>query len=239
MGTRPDISYAVSQVARFNDNPGMTHWDAVLRIFRYLHGSIDYIIEFKASTSNHDSIQPVGYFSPCLEYPDEMNPLGFVDADHARCPDTRRSVTGYVFMLAGAPLIWQSRQQTSVALSSMEAEYMAACAATQEAIWLRMLLIELGCVIQKPIILLEDNQSCIHLAHNPKDHRRSKHIDRQYHYVREQITAGTITLDKVHTLKNTSDVLTKPLNKGPHESFRDDMLVYLPPTVPMEVSAPV
>ena len=106
---------------------------------------------------------------------------------------------------------------------------MAACAATQEAIWLRMVLLELGCTIDKPVILLEDNQSCIHLAHNPKDHRRSKHIDRQYHYVRDQILAGTISLDKINTLLNCADIFTKPLGKRDHEKFRDMLLVLLPP----------
>ena len=221
MGTRPDISYAVSQVAKFNDNPGEAHWTAVLRIFRYLHRTIDYVIQYQASVVDHSVIQPKGVFSVTLETADAMTPLGFVDSDHARDPDTRRSVTGYVFTLAGGPIVWQSRNQTSVALSSMEAEYMAACAATQEAMWLRMLLVELGCIIHKPLILFEDNQSCIYLAHNPKDHRRSKHIDRQYHYVREQVAAGTISLEKIPTKSNCSDILTKPLGKHDHEEVRD------------------
>ena len=139
MGTRPDINYAVSQVAKFNDNPGEEHWSAVLRIFRYLHRTIDYVIQYQASATDHSVIQPKGVFPVTLETADAMTPQGYVDADHARDPDTRRSVTGYVFTLAGGPIVWQSRNQTSVALSSMEAEYMAACAATQEAMWLRML----------------------------------------------------------------------------------------------------
>ena len=143
MGTRPDICYAVSQVAKFNDNPGPEHWNTVLRIFKYLQGSIDYVIEYRTSSADHHNHAPVGCFSPCLDHPNEMIPTGFVDSDHARDPDTRRSVTGYAFTLAEAPIVWQSRQQVSVALSSMEAEYMAACAATQEAVWLRAVLVEI------------------------------------------------------------------------------------------------
>ena len=151
-----------------------------------------------------------------------------VDSNHGRCVDTRRSVTGFIFFLGLCIICWQSKQQTSVALSSMEAEYMAACATTQEAIWRRMFLIELGCSINKPLILWEDNQSCIHLSHNPKDHRRSKHIDRQYHYVRDQIIAGTIDLAKINTKLNCADIFTKPLGKSDHEKFRDMLLVLLP-----------
>ena len=103
---------------------------------------------------------------------------------------------------------------------------MAACAATQEAVGLCTVLVEIGCRIHKPVILWEDNQSCIHLAHNPKDHKRSKHIDRQYHYVREQIIASSISLDKIDTKFNCADIFTKPLGKGDHEKFRDMLLVY-------------
>ena len=146
MGTRPDITYAVAQVAKFNDKPGPAHWDAVQRIFRYLAGTIDYAIEYRPNDQLPDNQPPTVLFSfsPSLEHPNEMNPTGFVDSDHARCPDTRRSVTGYAFILGEGPISWQSRQQVSVALSSMEAEYMAACEATKEAMWLRMLLMEIG-----------------------------------------------------------------------------------------------
>jgi len=151
-----------------------------------------------------------------------------VDSDHARDADTRRSVTGYIFFLANGPIVWQSKQQASVALSSMEAEYMSACAATQEAMWLRMVLTELGGIVNRPITLFEDNQACIHLSQNPNDHQRSKHIDRQYHYVREQVIAGTISLSKIPTQGNCSDLLTKPLHKGPFETHRDFILRKLP-----------
>jgi len=96
--------------------------------------------------------------------------LGYVDSDYATCKDTRRSVTGYVVYLASGPVTWGSRKQTSVTLSSTEAEFMAACAAAQESIWLVRMLTELGQVVPKPLVLFEDNQSCIYLANSETNH---------------------------------------------------------------------
>ena len=152
-GTRPDIAYAVNQVARYMDNPGPQHWEAVLRIFQYLKGSQDKGIVFTGNVSEKDTS---GYFS----YP-KADANIFVDADHAGHKDDRRSVTGYVFMLADGPISWQSRSQTTVALSSMEAEYMAACAATRESLWLAMLKEQMGIEKSCPIILKVDNKACI------------------------------------------------------------------------------
>jgi len=226
LGTRPDICYAVTQVTKFNENPGPQHWEAVKRIFRYLAYTLDYAIEYAPMVPSAvtDLTNTHGFHSPSLQDPTVVTPTGYVNSDHARDPDTRRSVTGYIFFLAEGPIVWQSRQQASIALSSMEAEYMSACAATQEAMWLRMVLTELGGVIDRPITLHEDNQACIYLSQNPNDHQKSKHIDRQYHYVREQFIAGTINLAKIPTSGNCSDLLTKPLQKGPFETHRDFIL---------------
>ena len=114
--------------------------------------------------------------------------------------DTRRSVTGFVFYLAGAPICWQSRQQPTVALSSMEAEYMAACSTTQEALWLIAILKGLGFSQSKPVQIYEDNQSAIAYSKNPSHHKYTKHIATKYHFVREQVELLLI------------DVLTKPLD---------------------------
>ena len=141
-----------------------------------------------------------------------VTPDFYVDADYANDPDSRRSITGYVFVLAGAPISWQSRQQVSVALSSMEAKYMAACAAAQEALWLRMLLADLGVDIVKPISLKENNQAAIAFSKNPGDHKRSKHIDIRYHFVRGRAAAGELTLDYIPTEGQLADIFTKALD---------------------------
>ena len=139
-GTRPDISYVVSQVAKFNSNPGMNHWKAIVKIFRYLMGTVNMGIKFSRNTDTN--------------LPLNVTVTGYADSDHGRCTDTRRSITGYMFVMSNGPISWQSRQQTSVALSSMEAEYMALSAATQEAIWLRMILTDFEKSFNEPPALI-------------------------------------------------------------------------------------
>ena len=206
-GTRPDIAFAVNQVARYMEDPGVKHWDAVLRIMQYLKGTQNVGIVFDGSVTPKGTS---GYFS----YP-KADAEVFVDADHGTNKDDRRSVTGYVFMLAGAPISWQSRSQTTVALSSMEAEYMAACAATQESLWLAMLLEQMGIEVSKPIVLKEDNQACIDFSKNPGNHKRSKHIDCRYHFVRERVASGDIVLQWIPTTEQIADIFTKALDVGP------------------------
>jgi hypothetical protein len=203
-GTRPDISYAVNQVARYMENPGVQHWDAVQRILVYLRGSQNKSIVFE---SDENSATTRGYYS----YP-KANAQFYVDADHATNKDDRRSVTGYTFVLAGGPVSWQSKTQPTVALSSMEAEYMAACSATQEALWLAMLLEQMSIQISKPIVLNEDNQSCVEFSRNPGNHQRSKHIDTKYHFVRERVAAGDIVLRWIPTTEQIADIFTKALD---------------------------
>jgi hypothetical protein len=217
MGTRPDITYAVSQVAKFNSEPGPLHWKAVKRIFRYLHQSLDYGIKFRRST-NKDAVT------------DSINVgtlTGYVDADHARDTDSRRSVTGYLFLLADGPVSWSSKQQASVALSSMEAEYMAASAACQEAVWLDRVLKELGSSNSNTTILYEDNKSCIQFTKNNSVHKRSKHIDQRYHYIRELVLDNKIKLEYIPTEHNIADMFTKPLSSERFIMLRDKFMVKL------------
>jgi len=219
-GTRPDISYAVSQVARFCENPGKDHWEAVQRIFRYLAGTVDYGLRYEPSESLLHG--QVGSHSFAVSADDPLGPdvsdvfRVYSDSDHGRCKDTRRSVTGFVFYLAGSPICWQSRQQPTVALSSMEAEYMAACATTQEALWLVALLKALGFTQSRPVLIQEDNQSAIEYSKNPTSHKYTKHIDTRYHFVREQVVAKTVELRKVASADNVADIFTKPLAAEAH-----------------------
>ena len=243
LGTRPDICYAVSQVAKFNDCYGKEHWKAVKRIFRYLKKTMKLGLRFMSIDSSNDFLKrfdslthllndfEVSVFNNGRRFIDDKDiclPTGFVDSNHGKCLDTRRSITGFIFLLGLCILCWQSKQQTSVALSSMEAEYMAACAASQEAIWLGRLLKEFGCLFSKPIVLLEDNQACIHLSKNPGDFTKSKHIDTRYHFVREQVEAGSIVLKKIDTKENLADVFTKALDKGQFQAIVSNFMHYTP-----------
>ena len=186
--TRPDIAHAVGLVSRFMSNPGKEHWCAVKWILRYLKGTTDVGLLFGKGSS--------------------LSVRGYVDADFAGDIDNRRSTTGYVFTLAGGPVSWKSTLQATVALSTTEAEYMAATEAAKEALWLKGLIKELG-FLQGGVPLLCDSQSTICLAKNQVYHARSKHIDVRYHKIREWLNSEEIILKKVHTEENAADMLTK------------------------------
>ena len=212
LGTRPDITYAVSQVAKFSANPGQVHWTAVKRILRYLHGTRNMGLIFRKLSLTSKHIFPHAITS--------MIPTGFVDADFARDTSTRRSCTGFIFFLADAPISWQTRQQPTVAMSTMEAEFMAACAAAQESLWLRQLLMEFGCLFPVPIPLHEDNKACLDYSNNNTSHQRTKHISIRYHFIRDLIQARTIQLVAVASADNVADIFTKPLDKRVFQHLR-------------------
>ncbi|KAE8680841.1 pentatricopeptide repeat-containing protein [Hibiscus syriacus] len=189
--TRPDLAHAVSQVCKYMSKPGKQHWEAVKWIFRYLKGTVGHGIVFGSQRDN-----------PLV--------VGYVDSDYAGDLDNRRSTTGYVFTLGGGPICWKSTVQSVVALSTTEAEYMAAAEAAKEALWLTGLVKELG-VQQGGVQLLCDNQSAIHLAKNQVYRARTKHIDVRFHKIRELVASGEVLFQKVHTDENAADMFTKPV----------------------------
>ncbi|UYV66529.1 hypothetical protein LAZ67_4001965 [Cordylochernes scorpioides] len=197
-GTRPDIAYAVSRVSQFMNNPGPSHWTAVKKIFGYLKATKNIGICFGGSSCTTTLI-------------------GFSDADFAGDLDTRKSTTGYVFMLNNGPISWCSQKQNCVSLSTTESEYIAASKATKEAIWLRQLLRELHQEQVKPTTIFCDNQSCIRLVHNPEYHKRTKHIDISYHFIRDHFQKHAIDLLYVCSNDQAADIFTKAL---PPERYR-------------------
>ena len=159
-----------------------------MRTLRYIRGTSDHGIFYRHSRG-------------CTLF-------GWCDSDWAGNPDTWRSTIGVVFTLGSGPISWSSKRQPTVALSSTEAEYRAACFAAGEAIWLRRVLGELS-FPEAATTLLCDNQSCIAIAKNPIFHARTNHIEVQYHYVRERVLAGELLLQYVPTTENAADILTK------------------------------
>nr|XP_009787759.1 PREDICTED: uncharacterized protein LOC104235647 [Nicotiana sylvestris] len=156
--TRPDIAQSVSVVSRYMSNPGKRHWEAVKWILRYLKGASGVGLTFRKSGTG-------------------ISILGYVDSDYAGDLDRRRSTTGYIFTLVGSAVSWKSTLQSIVALSTTEAEYMAAVEAVKETIWLKGLVVELS-LVQLESTLRCDSQSAIHLMKNQRFHERTKHIDR-------------------------------------------------------------
>jgi hypothetical protein len=197
--TRPDLAAAVSVVSRFMQNPGVEHWQAVRQILRYVRGTTRVGLEFHKGS--------------------EVIVSGYVDADWGGCVDTRKSTSGYIFLCAGAAISWASKKQPTVALSSTEAEYIAACFAAKEASWLDLLFGELG-YPQEVFRIESDNQSSLALMSNPVYHDRTKHVDIQYHFVREKVEDGLLEFVYCPTTQMAADSLTKGVPKVKFEQCR-------------------
>ena len=135
---------------------------------------------------------------------------GYVDSDFAGDLDKRRSLTGYIFTVSGCAIRWKATLQHIVALSTIEAEYMAITEACKEAIWLKGLFSELSEELQVSTVFC-DSQSAIFLTKDQMFHERTKHIDVRYHFVRDVIARGDIVVSKVSTHDNPADMMTKPL----------------------------
>ena len=210
--TRPDISVAVSDAARFCQNPGVQHWQAVKKILCYLNNSsLDggIILGGKIDGESNDLIGEL---------------VGYSDADHARDLDKRRSTTGYVFLLNGKPISWRSRLQKTTAKSTAEAEYMALDETSAEALWLRGFIIELGFAATLgpdcAVTLYEDNAACIVMAVDPVISEATKHIAVRYFALRDRIEEGLVKVVHCPTSLMVADILTKPLRRSVFELLR-------------------
>lgn len=191
--TRPDLCYAVHLLSQFMQSPRQPHWDAALRVLRYIKSSPGQGIFMPRPTSPHFQ--------------------AFCDADWAGCPTTRRSITGFFVTLGGCPISWRTKKQTTVSRSSAEAEYRAMAATTAELLWLRGLLRSLGVHLSQPMVLMSDNQSAIQIAANPVFHERTKHIEIDCHFIREHIHSGHLITRHVSSAAQLADIFTKALGR--------------------------
>jgi hypothetical protein len=200
--TRVDIAFHVSYLARFLNCFDDSHFKAAMQVLRYViatkHLKITYLRD-----------------SPIL-------PFGYSDSDWASDVETRKSTTGYVFIMAGGAVSWKSKLQPTVALSSADAEYMALSASTQESLYLRMLCTELQMVtLDHPTVIHADSESAIAMARNPTTSAANKHIALRHHFTRDHINNGDIVLAYIPTEDNAADLLTKPLSYEAFSKHRD------------------
>src|SRR4030095_14495405 len=167
------------------------HWTAVKCIFQYLNGTRNLGIVYRKGG--------------------EVKPLAYTDADWGSNPNDWRSISGNVFLLAFAAITWQSRKQPTIALSTLEAEYMAESLTAWQVIWLRMVLAKLRFCLAKPTTLNVDNMGAISYSTNAIHHARTKHIDIQHHFIREKIVSNEIEIQHCASEDNLADLLTKAL----------------------------
>lgn len=198
--TRPDLMHPVSIISRFMNEPRKSHFAAAKRILRYLQG-----------TKNHG-----------IKYEKENGAklVGYTDSDWAGCLDDRKSTSGYIFCLGSNVISWSSNKQDTVALSSTEAEYIAANECACEAVWLRRILKDLQLEQEEPTRIYCDNMSAISLSRNSVFHNRTKHIELRFHKIREWVSKGEICLRFINTYDQPADVLTKSVSKEKFDNFK-------------------
>ena len=187
--TRPDIAYAVSVVSQFMHHPQIDHMEAAVRIVRYLKGTFDHGVLFKRN--------------------DHLEIHGYTDADWAGNPVDRRSTAGYFTFVGGNLVSWRSKKQKVVALSSAEAEFRGIRSGLMEILWLRIVMNELGLLSPKTCQLFCDNKAAISISENPVQHDRTKHVEVDRHFIKENIEAGIIAFPFVRSGDQLADILTK------------------------------
>ncbi|KXN87171.1 Copia protein, partial [Leucoagaricus sp. SymC.cos] len=209
MQTQLDIQFMVGQVAQFGGNPGIPHLQAAKHILRYLKGTLELklVLDHRGGKA--------------------FDLVGWTDSNWAQDPDSRHSIRGFVFEIAGSLVSWSLKKQPTMAMSSVEAEYMASSNAMKEAIWLRTLLGELDYLQVAATIIHTDNQGCIALAHNPVNHSCTKHINIKHHFIHERVKHSEIELRYILMKEMLVDIFTKQVPCEAFIKFRERLGVIL------------
>ncbi|MBW0523331.1 hypothetical protein O181_063046 [Austropuccinia psidii MF-1] len=175
--TRPNLSFAVSALSQYLDRPGIKHWQAFLHVLKYLKGSINRGLHYSSEERNGIT--------------------AFSDTDWGNCKETRRSTTGYLACFHKCLILWKTRKQPTISISTAEAEYKAVCDLTSELLWFRQWCEEANLfVFTNPILIFKDNQSCIKTANGDCNinNKHMKHIDIQLHFIKEAIQSNWVQL---------------------------------------------
>ena len=198
-GTRPDLSFAINTLSRFNTSYKQEHWRAAKRVLRYLKGTMKYKLRFG---------------------PEYSDIVGYSDAGFPKTPiDDPRSVSGHLFMSCGGPILWSTHRPATFAISSTEAEYMALMSATREAISIHHFCNELYLRENKPINLKCDKKSALYLALKANFSRESCHINTYHHFIKKTASDKMVDPQFVKTANMIADGLTKALSKNKFKNF--------------------
>nr|GEU42571.1 copia protein [Tanacetum cinerariifolium] len=195
----PDIMFRICLCARFQENPKISHLEMVKRIFRYVKGTMH-----------------LGLWYP---YRSDIETIVYADSDHARDYVDQKSTSGICTFMGCCLTSWFSKKQTALAISTIEAEYVSAGKACQQALWMKQAFVDYGIRLDDiPIIC--DNKGAINLIINPVQHSRTKHIEIRHHFLRDNVQKGKNFIEKVSSEDNIFDILTKPLKREPFNYLR-------------------
>lgn len=196
---RIDIAFSANLLARYLSNFTSIHWDMAKRVLKYLKGTENLGIVYRAS----DTID---------------KPMAYCDSDYGGDLGDRKSVSGFVVMMNGGPINWKSKKQSVVALSTAEAEYMALSITAKHALWVRNFNKEINRDFgDHSIIIKVDNKAAIAMAYNPVLQAKTKHIDIPVHHIRDEVKKGKISVEHISGIANPADILTKPLSPVLHQ----------------------
>ncbi|KAG7578454.1 Retrotransposon gag domain [Arabidopsis thaliana x Arabidopsis arenosa] len=204
--TRPDLSYVVHMLAQFMHQPRAKHWAAVIRVVRYLKGCPGQGIVLSADS--------------------DLQLTSYCDSDFSTCSLSRRSATGFIVMLGDSPIAWKTKKQDVVSFSSAEAEYRAMSFTARELKWNRELLGCFGVSHPQAMRLYCDNKAALHIAANPVFHERTKHIERDCHFIRDEIQDGSLVTAHLTTTEQPADIFTKALGSQQFAYLRRKLGMY-------------
>jgi histone deacetylase 1/2 len=204
--TRPDLSFAVNKVCQYLHAPSSLHWSAVKRILRYVRHTVCHGLHIRPASSRLLS--------------------AFSDADWAGNSDDRRSTGGYAIFYGPNLIAWSARKQATVSRSSTESEYKALANATAELIWVQSLLRDIGVSQERPPILWCDNIGATFLSSNPVFHARTKHIEVDFHFVRERVAKKLLHVRFISSKDQLADIFTKPLSLPLFEACRRNLNLF-------------
>ena len=213
--TRPDIAHAVNSVNQFLHAPTVDHFLAIKHILRYVKGTLHFGLTFRPST-----------------VPSAL--VAYLDADWASCPDTRPSTSDYSIYLGNNLVSWSAKKQPTVSRSSCESEYHALAMTAAELLWLTHLLHDLKVPIPQQPLLLCDNKSAIFLSSNPVSHKQAKHVELDYHFLRELVVAGKLCTQYVPSHLQVADIFTKSVSQPLFEFFQSKLHVHSNPTLNLQ-----
>lgn len=205
LGTRPDLSHAVSYLCRFSAHPDDSHWTAIKHILRYVKGTLNLGLRYTRTEAPQHGL------------------IAYSDSDWGNDLDTSRSTMGYSVHLAGAAISWSSKLQSRVADSTCDAEYIGLSHAAKEVVFIRQLLGELSIPLPEPTTLLGDNQGANAIARNPTHHQRSRHVRIREHFVRDMVRLGDIVITYIATADMVADIFTKSLSPKPFLFHREGL----------------